>query len=364
MAFFDGYLTRIGDALAGVVPGIQTLLLRKSDGSAIMAAGNANGAALVEIDSATALPLPTGAATAAAQTDGSQKAIVRGAAKGTTVAADATVVPVSANVAGLDVFDNAPTQAPYNYSTIRDGYTAVRAGDDTITITPITLVTGQIVRVRVTTTTTARPLVWEHGRNAVLTVSGATLTVKALDGTAITVPAAATNINVMWAGQDKALDASLQATRTAPLYDMRSFRQTDLVALLGANQTITNAWADVGPEMLADGSTDLRAWIGITKGDGTVTTVQARLLVKHTSGGTDEYPIPVTKVDISAAPYVVSMGVEEPYLTLLDASGIYSMMWRLGNTVKYAQLQIKAATPGTTMVLVATSTGYTMGWGG
>lgn len=53
--------------------------------------------------SAASLPLPTGAATAAAQSDGSQKAVVRGGAKGVTTAADVTSTAVSADVQALDV---------------------------------------------------------------------------------------------------------------------------------------------------------------------------------------------------------------------------------------------------------------------
>jgi hypothetical protein len=56
------------------------------------------GAAVV-----TSCALPTGAATAAAQTDGTQKAIMRGAAKGTTAAADATAPSVDADHTAVDV---------------------------------------------------------------------------------------------------------------------------------------------------------------------------------------------------------------------------------------------------------------------
>lgn len=53
--------------------------------------------------SATTLPLPTLAATSTAQTDGSQKAIVRGGAKGATTAADVTSTSQSADRNALDV---------------------------------------------------------------------------------------------------------------------------------------------------------------------------------------------------------------------------------------------------------------------
>jgi hypothetical protein len=52
---------------------------------------------------ASAWPLPAGAATAAAQTDGSQKAIARGAAKGATTAADVTSTAQGSDHQSLDV---------------------------------------------------------------------------------------------------------------------------------------------------------------------------------------------------------------------------------------------------------------------
>lgn len=53
--------------------------------------------------SATSLPLPTGAAVSASQTDGTQKAIARGGAKGATVAADFTGTAEGADHQALDV---------------------------------------------------------------------------------------------------------------------------------------------------------------------------------------------------------------------------------------------------------------------
>lgn len=298
------------------------------------------------------------------QTDGTQKSVVRGGAKGTTAAADVTSRSIGTNAQALDVYDSSPMCIPGNWSTARGDATAVRLADTTVTFTGPAIVSSQIRRVMAFIDSTTRPNVWEQGKNAVISIAGTTITVTAIDGNAAPIPVTTTLVVVDWVASDKSYDQSLQAARNAPMYDVRSFRQTDLVALLGANQTITNSWADVGPEILLDGSTDFRGWFDITKGDGTVTTVQARLLLKHTAGGAAEYAQPVSKVDVSAAPYTVTMSDEEPYLSVLDASCQRTALWRVGNTAKYAQLQIKASTPGTTMVLTATGTGYTMGWGG
>ena len=69
--------------------------------------------------SAASLPLPTGAATAAIQTDGTQKSIVRGGAKGSTTAADVTSTAEGADHNAVDV-------QIYHGGTTKDP-TAIRA---------------------------------------------------------------------------------------------------------------------------------------------------------------------------------------------------------------------------------------------
>lgn len=66
-------------------------------------AAKVDGSAVTQPVSAATLPLPTGAATSTIQTDGTQKAIVRGGAKGTTVAADVTSVSIDADRQALHV---------------------------------------------------------------------------------------------------------------------------------------------------------------------------------------------------------------------------------------------------------------------
>lgn len=143
-------------------------------------------------------------------------------AKGASVALAITGKDVGPNVNTLDVWDNAPTQATYNYSTTRGDGIAVRLANTTITFTGPAIVSSQLCRVRVFIDATTKPVIWEQGRNAVLSISGTTITVTALDGTVITVPAAATLVEVMWAAQDKSFDASLGATRNAPMFGPNS----------------------------------------------------------------------------------------------------------------------------------------------
>jgi hypothetical protein len=131
------------------------------------------------------------------------KATLRGGTKGATTPVDATVRSVGANVNSLDTFDNAPTQAIYNYSTARGDGSVVWATNTTLTWTGPTIVSGQLCRVRVVIDAGTKPLVWEQGRNADLTISGTTITVATFDGTTVPLPAGAANYEVMWAGPDK-----------------------------------------------------------------------------------------------------------------------------------------------------------------
>jgi hypothetical protein len=86
-----------------VLPSGTNTIGKVDQGTGGSNAWKVDGSGVTQPVSATALPLPTGAATSAAQTDGSQKAIVRGGAKGTTVAADVTSESVDTNTQALHV---------------------------------------------------------------------------------------------------------------------------------------------------------------------------------------------------------------------------------------------------------------------
>ena len=140
-----------------------------------------------------------------------------GVAKGTNPAAYITGQNVGPNIQSLSTWDYAPTLAVYNYSVARgDGY-AIRASDTTITFTGPTLTSAQLRRIRIFTDANTRPLVWEQGRNAVLSISSTTITVTALDGTTAPVPSTTTLVDVAWAAQDKGYDPSTQAQRIVPM---------------------------------------------------------------------------------------------------------------------------------------------------
>ena len=84
----------------------MTYKVRDADGTIIFfetSSGDGTVGNPFKMAAAASLPLPSGAATSAAQTDGTQKSIARGGAKGTTTAADVTSSAIDANTQALDV---------------------------------------------------------------------------------------------------------------------------------------------------------------------------------------------------------------------------------------------------------------------
>jgi hypothetical protein len=93
------FSTRLSDGAAFYDATKTGQLPAALDGSGFLKTHEQGTAAI----SAASLPLPAGAATSAVQTDGTQKAIVRGGAKGATTAADVTSTANGADHQGLDV---------------------------------------------------------------------------------------------------------------------------------------------------------------------------------------------------------------------------------------------------------------------
>lgn len=247
MAFYDTLVADVTNALVGIrtkLPVVALLFGKNSSGAPAPLEVSSAG---LKVDASGALPV--GAATAAAQTDGTQKAIARGAAKGTSVAADATASKGAANEQSLDVWNNAPGAVAANYGTMFLDASALRTTDETVTLTMTSGVTvpttGQLVRVRVITTTTARPLEWVQGVNATLTIAANVVTVKALDGTTITVPAAATVVDVLWCGPSKAL-AQEDSASADKMFVVKSgrVRRDTIVSSAGSTGDIATANQD------------------------------------------------------------------------------------------------------------------------
>ena len=285
-------------------------------------------------------------------------------AKGAATALGVTAKSIAPNLNPLDVWDNTPQTHMSNYSCSRgDAPQPTWVSGTTMTWNGPTLASWQLRKVMVITNATTRPLVWEQGANAVLTISGTLITVTALDGTVAPLTAGApTFIDVMWTAQDKAYDPSLQGNRNLPGYSDRSYR-TSLTptALVVAGTPVAFAAAPgtaMGPQIQVDGEKWLRLFIAWTVGSGTATTFQIKAFFSHTPGGT-QYPLSVLKVDTSANPYVVSADDEVVNLTINNTSGLKTFLWDLNNCVGYVQFYAIASAPGSGVVANAE---YTVGY--
>lgn len=228
----------------------------------------------------------------------------------------------------------------FNYSTTAgDGY-AARASDTTITFTGPTITTSQLRAVIVDTGTTVN--VYEQGKNNVrLSISSTTITVA---GAGISPIPAGSTVDVTWVGQEKGYDSSTQTVRSFPVIDLASRRVDTPVALIAAAQNITNAWADLGPEIALSGYTRVSIWLSVDINDGY--NVRVRCLGKHTAASALEYVMPILKPNTATDGYF-AIYAEDEYIELNDDMDQNIMFtWVVENTVPYVQFQIMAATPG------------------
>lgn len=261
------------------------------------------------------------------------------------------------NMKSSSVIFNPSSAQSYNYSTTAgDGY-AVRASDTTITFTGPTLTSSQLRGVIVDTGSAVN--VYEQGKNGIrLSISSSTITVS---GAGVTPIPAGSTVDVMWVGQDKAYDSSSQTIRSFPVIDLASRRVDTPVALIAAAQNITNAWADLGPEISLSGYTRLTLWLAVDNNDGY--NVSIRCLGKHTAASAREYVMPILKPDTTTAgSYVVYAEDEVIVLNdLVDQNIMFT--WVIENTIPYVQLQIKGDWTGGGTAPAITYAEITYAWG-
>ena len=303
---------------------------------------------LLTIGGCASVPFVAGDATFIVRWNIYPKTTIRGGTKGTSTPLDDTVRALSPNINVLDVWNNEPQTHMSNYSCSRgDAPNPTWVSGTTMTWLGPTLTSWQFRKVAVFIDTSSRPLLWEQGVNANISISGTTITVTPLDGTVAPLGGSAPlAIDVMWTAQDKAYDPSLQALRNGPMYSDRSYR-TSLTPtqLIAAPQVFTTGAVALGPAIQVDGEKWLRGFFSWVKNNGTATTFQVQAMFMHTAGGTP-FPLEVLKVDTSAVPYVVSSGKEFINLATVDQSDLGTWVWDLENTVGFVQFYIIAATPG------------------
>ena len=162
---------------------------------------------------------------------------ISGGSVGTTTPANISSRSTGPNSQALDVYDLAPTAAPGNYSTLKGDATAAWASTTTITFNGPTITSSQLRSVYVLFDNYTKPYIWEQGSNAVLSISGTTITVFAIDGYTVPLPASASAVAVNWVAQDKGFDSGLQAARVAPMYGPNSMYDIPFQIRNVANET-------------------------------------------------------------------------------------------------------------------------------
>lgn len=112
----------------------------------------------------------------------------------------------------------------------------------------------------------------------------------------------------------------------------------DIISL-ATNQTLTGAWADVGPEFCTEKLNNFLVWIKVTINN--TQNFRIRLLAKQTKNAVDEYYIPIRTVSPSVnriQQEYVEFTEDIDQCILADATLQYCISWM--------QLQAMAEIPG------------------
>lgn len=109
--------------------------------------------------------------------------------------------------------------------------------------------------------------------------------------------------------------------------------------IIGAPQNLTAAWVDLGGEIDTRYSQRIGMWITLDINGSA--NARIRLLAKHTSGGSEEYVLPIRNVSAS------DVKVEPEYIEWNnDADVLMVLASDLDGLIPYVQLQVQAGTVG------------------
>jgi hypothetical protein len=154
-------------------------------------------------------------------------------------------------------------------------------------------------------------------------------------------------------GRNKSYDSPSNADRVFEVAPPWSRNVVTPVAIIAAAQTITTAWADLGPEIALAGYTKVALWLNLTIGQAN--NIRVRALAKHTSAGTEEYSLPITRVEApDGAPWFLSSQAEFVEFDL-DADQKAILTWDIDNVIPFVQFQVMMVTDGGTDPTVATA---------
>lgn len=141
-------------------------------------------------------------------------------------------------------------------------------------------------------------------------------------------------------GPPKALSLPEDTRKVAEQQPLWS-NYTDAQELISAAQDFTGSWADLGPEVDCRGYNNVRIWLTIDVNNSL--DMRVRALVKHESGGVEEYTLPIETYGAS------DIKVEDAYWEFnVDADQLMVLELDVGNTIPFLQFQIEAGTVGVT----------------
>jgi len=148
---------------------------------------------------------------------------------------------------------------------------------------------------------------------------------------------------------------------SSPLDSDKRTRGDAPVALLGAAQNVTAAWADLGPEIATMGYSFLVVWLDLTIHDSQ--NVRIRALAKHTSAHADEFPLPIKAVDVSGPTYFTTVQPDYTEIGLDADQKVPPLIFPLYNCIPYVQIRVMAEVAGATPGCINTAYA-TYGFGG
>lgn len=111
------------------------------------------------------------------------------------------------------------------------------------------------------------------------------------------------------------------------------------LALISAAQDLTANWVDLGGEISTENVQNIGLYLNLDINDSQ--DARVRLLAKHTSGGTDEYTLPIRTVsasDVKVQPEYTEFAVDADQKMLVAAV--------LDAIVPFCQFQVQAGTVG------------------
>lgn len=220
-------------------------------------------------------------------------------------------------------------------------FTATYTSSSTITLSNIKFSivdSSQLVYVKVIKTDNTSTLYTNGSGNITLTISSNVMTIYD-SGSVITTLTTGDIYEIGINEQDKGFDSSTNSILNSNLNPQYS-RYTDSESLIGTPTEIGSSFADMGAEIDLQGYNTARLWA--TLDIGSSTNVQLKILGKHTSAGTEEYPLYDDVITVQA-PNTFYSGLGSRFFELTeDSDQLFCVDLDCKNMTPYIQVQFNA----------------------